>query len=99
MSAGQFPPFARESDTSRKAAKEIYRETPTIREQVLRCIRIFNGMTCDGLEDHLEMKHQTISARIWELRNMGLIKDSGRRRKTSSGRDAVVWEEIKWQKI
>jgi hypothetical protein len=37
------------------------------------------------------MRHQTCSARIYELHRKQWIHDSGRRRRTRSGRDAIVW--------
>lgn len=49
-------------------------------------------MTCDEVEIVTGLKHQTASARIRELALKGLIKDSGKRRLTRSGRKAVVYE-------
>lgn len=49
------------------------------------------GLTCDEVESRLQGKHQTISARVNELRDRGWIKDSGERRRTRSGRKAIVW--------
>jgi hypothetical protein len=50
-----------------------------------------DGMTCDGTEELLLLSHQTCSPRFWELHKRNLIVDSGRRRKTRSGRSAVVY--------
>ena len=50
-----------------------------------------DGFTCDEVERALDRTHQSISARINELRDTGWIIDSGERRKTRSGRNAVVW--------
>lgn len=49
------------------------------------------GVTSDEAEAELELSHQTCSARFNELRNRGLIVDSGERRKTRSGRNAAVY--------
>ena len=49
------------------------------------------GLTCDDVERRLDRSHQTISPRINELRDTGWIIDSGVRRKTRSGRAAIVW--------
>lgn len=49
------------------------------------------GATCDEVEQALNMKHQTASARVNELMNGGYIHNSGRKRATSSGRAAIVW--------
>lgn len=50
-----------------------------------------DGKTCDELEVDSGQKHQTVSARLRELRGYGLIVDSKRRRPTRSDRDAIVW--------
>lgn len=50
-----------------------------------------DGLTDDQVEILLAMRHQTASARRRGLVLKGLVEDSGRRRKTSSGRLAIVW--------
>ena len=49
------------------------------------------GYTVDQLEQRLSRSHQSISARVNNLREMGWIVDSGVRRETRSGRQAIVW--------
>lgn len=49
------------------------------------------GCTCDAIEGQLSMLHQTVSARLKDLRDSGSIIDSGQRRKTRTGRDARVY--------
>jgi len=49
-----------------------------------------HGATCEECEFELAMQHQTCSARITELKDSRLVRDSGRRRETSSGRLAAV---------
>jgi hypothetical protein len=49
------------------------------------------GMTVDALEQTLARSHQSVSARVNELRNKGWLVDSGIRRTTRSGRSAIVW--------
>lgn len=49
------------------------------------------GRTADELIVELHRGHATVSARVNELANAGWIVDSGMRRPTRSGRDAVVW--------
>lgn len=52
--------------------------------------------TCDELEQELpHWTHQSVSARINELHKSGYIKDSGERRPTRTGRQAIVWEDVK----
>lgn len=50
------------------------------------------GLTVDALEQHLQRPHQTVSARVNELRDRGWVVDSGIRRNTRSGRKAIVWQ-------
>lgn len=49
------------------------------------------GLTVDQLEIQLSRSHQSVSARVNELRDKGWVRDSGQRRKTRSGRKAIVW--------
>jgi hypothetical protein len=49
------------------------------------------GATDDELELALGLSHQGVSARRRELVLKGLVKDSGRQRKTSRNRMAKVW--------
>jgi predicted transcriptional regulator len=79
--------------TSREAKESLDENITSLRAAVLELIRESgqNGVTCEELESVLAMKHQTASARIRDLAKAGRIMDSGMRRKTSSGRAAIVW--------
>ncbi len=80
-------------ETSIIAARSVTESADQMRSRVLVAIREAGGATCDEVEVSLEMKHQTASARIRELQLEGRVRDSGTRRKTRSGRPAVVWVE------
>jgi hypothetical protein len=71
-------------------------DTPRLRELVLSTVRASGeyGRTCDEIETQLGLRHQTISARVTELRNLGWIVDCGRRRLTRSNRNAAVWVAV-----
>lgn len=77
-------------DTSIEAYESIREITPTILQQVYTYIKR-NKSTCYEIEKNLNLSHQTASARINDLIKLGLLKDSGIRRKTGSGRNAIVW--------
>lgn len=79
------------SETSQEAYDPINRST--LRIKVFKAVieRPFGGTTCDELEISLGMIHQSCSARVNELMNSGWIFDSGFRRKTRNGRNAIVW--------
>ena len=51
------------------------------------------GMTCDEVEQKLGLSHQTCSARVNELDNIGFIKILGKR-PTRSGRNARVYHVV-----
>ena len=86
-------PYAANSRTSEAAAVSIEDSSHNLRLRVLDHIRRSgpSGATCAECEIALNMRHQTASARIWELRNAGRIWDSGFERRTRSRRHAVVW--------
>lgn len=86
-------PRARRSATSAAAAESIAPVMSVLRQKVLDAIRSCgtHGATCDELEDLLALRHQTCSARVYELRNHEMIRDSGTRRMTRSNRQATVW--------
>lgn len=63
----------------------------TLRLYVHRLIRSASqGATCDEIETETGLSHQTVSARVTELKRAGWVVDSGRRRPTRSGRSAAV---------
>lgn len=78
-------------DTSVAAAQSIAGGAEQLRARVLAEIATRGGATCDEVEVALDLRHQTASARVNELAEEGKIADSGARRKTRSGREAIVW--------
>lgn len=88
-----FPPFARGSDTSEAAAESVAELTGRLRTAVYRFIVDNDGASCDHIEQALNLRHQTASARVNELMRQGWIIDSGERPLTRSGRKAVLWKK------
>jgi predicted transcriptional regulator len=86
-------PFVQGCDTSKAAAESIEPSVPTLQACVMACFVAAgdDGATCDEVEQETGLRHQTASARVRELALAALIHDSGRRRKTSSGRSARVY--------
>jgi hypothetical protein len=89
---GGFPPHVDQS-TSISAAAEIAPHAAKLRlavyQQIICCGQF--GATDDEIEVALKLRHQTVSARRRELVLLSQVTDSGRRRKTRSGRSAIVW--------
>lgn len=87
------PPFAEGRETSMLAALSVAEHTSALRWKVYRLIAKegLEGLTCDEVEILTGLKHQTASARVYELHKGGYIVDSDKRRKTRSNRDAIVW--------
>lgn len=86
-------PGARPTDTSMAAADSVADETPHVRERVLDAVRAAGraGLTADEAAAELHLTPFTTRPRFSELRDMGLIEDSGQRRDNASGRKAIVW--------
>lgn len=85
-------PYVVGSDTSEAAAASMETSAETLRAEVyVRIAKVAAGLTCDEVEVAMGLRHQTASARIRELVLKGSIIDSGRRRRTRSGREATIW--------
>ena len=96
MFSSATAPYTKGSDTSMQAAADISKVLHTLQRKVydniVRCGDV--GTTDDAAEHKLDMKHTTYTARRGELVKMGLVKDSGDRGKTRSGKNAVKWVAI-----
>ena len=86
-----LPPFAKSSETSRKAAISMHHETPSLRVKVYGLLLTFGGMTAEEIQTAMNTSGSTIRPRIWELRKEGRVVDSGETRPTRSGRQATIW--------
>ena len=81
------------SDTSRSAAKAIAPSALALRRRVFDFIasRGSLGATDHEIQNSLAIAGDTERPRRDELQKANLVRDSGHRRATSSGRSAVVW--------
>ena len=86
-------PAQMHSATSIDAAKQIEPHMTRLRAEVLGVCRFSgpHGATDEEMQIALVMPANTQRPRRIELWRLGLIRDSGERRKTKSGRKAVVW--------
>lgn len=79
-------------ETSRQAAERIKGYSAEQAAAVFRCIAEAGaqGRTADEIGELLELRPQSCSARCNELVRLGVVRDNGERRPTSSGRSARV---------
>ena len=87
------PPFQGHSPTSRAAAQQIASPARSLKSRVHDFIarRGDSGCTDEEIQIALEMNPSTQRPRRVDLVRDGVGEDSGRQRKTRSGRNATVW--------
>lgn len=91
--SADFPvPFG-PRDTSEAAAKAIAERVPALRQKVYDFIasKGLGGATDEEVCDALKMIGSTERPRRIELVEAGKVVESGQRRPTKSGRQAIVW--------
>lgn len=90
-----LPPAQAHSPTSVAAAEAVAPKVGRLRRVVLDCLRGEpGGLTDEEVIDRTGLSPSTARPRRIELQRTGLVKDSGRTRKTRSGRLATVWEAV-----
>jgi DNA-binding transcriptional regulator GbsR (MarR family) len=82
------------TSTSKKALASIKPKIKTKREQVYDLIKL-KPLTNYEISDELEIPLSSVCARVRELQILNLVIDSGLKRKTKYGKDAIVWERKK----
>jgi hypothetical protein len=106
--AGRVPPTRRpvdanvldiganHPDTSHRMRERKVGKTGTQRRRIydLALSRGDGGLTDDEVEVHLGLLHQSASAARNSLMKDGWLHDSGRRRLTRSGEQAIVWVAV-----
>lgn len=87
------PPARRGEDTQAAGAAFIAPLSATIRDGVRYFIEQASpkGLTIEELAGLLGVKVSTVCGRLAELRELGVVEDSGRRRPNASGVAAKVW--------
>lgn len=89
---GRAPSRGRADDTDRAAAYAVMPRTGTQRRRVLAAIALAeDGLTDHELADATGLYLYSAAPRRTELLRGGWVRDSGIRRATPLGADAVVW--------
>jgi len=90
--SSDLPKHQVHSETSREAAEHI---APTFGLSVRKVFTAFAvseaGWTDEEAANYLDMTGNSYRPCRVDLMDRGLVHDSGRRRKTAAGRNAVVW--------
>jgi hypothetical protein len=96
--ASRWAPPSVNTDTSRQAAAAIAPRLSALQETILSHVQWSGetGATCEELEENLKLRHQTCGPRLRELATAGRVVDTGIRRRTRSGRKAIVWLAREW---
>ena len=84
-------------DTSIEAAESMEKSSATLRTRVLNILGgadfpFVYPMTSEQISDISRISHDNVWKRISELRAMGKVEDSGKRRRNRSGRKAIAWQ-------
>ena len=84
-------------DTSIEAAESMEKSSATLRTRVLNILGgadfpFVYPMTSEQISDISGISHDNVWKRISELRAMGKVEDSGKRRRNRSGRKAIAWQ-------
>ena len=80
--------------TSQEALATIKPKIKTKREQVYDLIKL-NALTNYEISDELDMPLSSVCGRCRELQELNLVVDSGLRRETKYGKQAIVWQRKK----
>lgn len=89
-------PFQPHSGTSREAAEAMRPDAAGDRAAVLGLLsRVLVGMTDEEIQCALKLNPSTERPRRIELVGRGQVRDSGKKRRTKSGRMATIWEAVR----
>jgi hypothetical protein len=92
------PPKAKARHTDPKTSKLAARDVRagTLQAVVLNAFDQADfGLTIEECAAQTGLSVVSVSPRIKPLRLKNLVRDSGRKRRNSSGYDAVVWERVR----
>lgn len=86
------PVLSNSTETSDAAARSVSPKRSKLQARVVEAIsRNYGEATADEIEVLTGLSGNSVRPRIVELREAGVIEDSGRQRPTRLGNKAVVW--------
>jgi predicted ArsR family transcriptional regulator len=87
-------PGSKARDTAAQAAEEMAEMAPILRARCLAVLERSNGLTADEVAGRLGLSILSVRPRISELTRLGKVRDSGDRRRNTSGKRAIVWAAV-----
>jgi len=86
------PPIAYK-ETSRQALNSFAPVSGDLDAKIVAVIRASgsSGITCEAVEQQIGRTHQAVSGNLRHLVEREVVKDSGLKGKTASGRTAIRW--------
>lgn len=78
-------------ETSRQAWWAVLPYLPEVDRALVTHLGQTGGATCEELEAATGYRHQTVSAQVTHLVRAGFLTETSERRRTQSGRRAIVW--------
>ena len=82
------------TNTSQEALATIKPKIKTKREMVYELVKL-KASTNYEISDELDIPLSSCCARVRELQILNLVEDSGKRRETKYGKQAIVWQKRK----
>lgn len=82
-------------DTSLEAAIGVQPKAELIRTMILNFLRqTAKSWTSEEIAHRLDIDYRSVQPRLSELRDKGVVRDSGTRRLSSRNRNIIAWEAI-----
>ncbi len=96
-----FSPAPGKTDTSNEAADAMQPHCGRLQADALATIKDAgkDGCTADEVGNRQGRNRWSVQPRISELRQMGLVVDSGRRRQNVTGKRAIVWVAAEYAEV
>lgn len=78
-----------------KKIRELFNVPGTQKEKIISALMDYPSLTCDELEDITSIIHQSLSAQLTKLHEMGKVVKTGYYAYTKHGKPANLWKLTK----
>lgn len=98
MSNYPSSPGFKKFGTSEEAARSMKQSASSLQQKIIRLLQVEGSTTADICAEKLGVDRLAIRPRFTELAKLGIIRETGEKRKNKSGRMASVYRLINWEK-